>query len=127
MLYFSLFCFIFYSLINLGVVFCDDVSLEIENIGNDVKQSFGEEGFQQQTPASNIILNPIANSLSIRTPAAYLNQLGPQKKHRPTLNQIKYLIQNKNNPAPKVFRAAKANLIGSSGVNGLINLKQIVR
>lgn len=118
------------SLVARPTVLCIDVSeAEIENIGNDVKRNFDEEGFNnQQSPAKLALpspLNAIANPLPLQTPSAYLNQLTPERKHRPTPNQIQYLIQNKNNPAPQVFRRARAVLTGQS-VQGLINLKQIV-
>lgn len=125
MLYFSLLSVVLYSF-TFQSIYCDDVENNIENIGNDVKQNFDYEGFKP-TPLANPIVNPLVNSLPIRTPASYLNQLAkPAHKHRPTLNQINYLVQNKNNPAPKVFRRARAVLTGNSGVTGLINLKQIV-
>lgn len=135
MFYFRLLLFLLVLLANLVVrqpiVLCVDVSeAEIENIGNDVKRNFDEEGFNNQhAPVNPVIaspLNAIVNPLPLQTPSAYLNQLTPERKHRPTLNQIKYLIQNKQNPAPQVFRRARAILQGQSGVQGLINLKQIV-
>lgn len=131
MLYFRLLLFLLYNLVVQRTVLCVDVSeAEIENIGNDVKRGFDEEGFNNQQPPINPViaspLSAIANPLPLQTPNAYLNQLTPERKHRPTLNQIKYLIQNKQNPAPRVFRRARAVLQGQSGVQGLINLKQIV-
>lgn len=131
MLQFSLFFFLFYNF-TLVLVFCEDhVTLEIANIGNEVGQTFDEEGFNPEhgSPINPVLaspLNPIGNQLSIRSPVSYLNQLTPERKHTPTLGQIKYLVQNRNNPAPKVFRRARVVLHGTSGVHGLINLKQIV-
>lgn len=125
MLYFSLLCVL---LCNLIVVLGDDsVSLEIENIGNDVQQSFGDDGFKQ--PDVPLGVSPIIRPLSKLPigPLGHSNHLTPPaKSHRPTLGQIQFLIQNKNNPSPKVFRRATVIMTGLSGVNGLINLKQIV-
>lgn len=123
------------SLVARPTVVTIDVSeAEIENIGNDVKRNFDEEGFNNQQPLAklalpsplNAITNPVPLQTPLQTPGGYLNKLKPERKHRPTVDQIRYLIENKNNPAPGVLRRARVVLTGPSGVNGLINLKQIV-